>query len=672
MNSAPSQHTLMMVTRHALFVMFICYLPHFATAPWWLFLLVLSAIGYRLIADYYCIPLLSAWIRFSLVVLCMILLKIQYGTIISSGFFVGFLLTFIGLKTIETHTIRDLKVLTLCNFYLIFSALIVTQELWIIIYMLIAVVANLSLMLKLSANQASLKQIGSRSVKQVLIAIPLSILLFYIFPRIANPLWQVPSLGQSQTGFSEKMSPGSIIDLFSDDSTALRVTFHNKPVLNGYWQGLILSFYNGISWNPVDRPATEFTPLPNIPADSVPDYEVILEPHQKKWLFYLGYPVAGGPDLLFSSDSGLISKNKEIIGQRFAYQVKSHTPPYQDLTPRELLQNTQFPKTMNPRIKAWAQAQFARLNNNPESFIAFLRTYINQQPYWYTLSPPALPNSNHQMDNFWFDTRKGFCEHYASAVTLILRSAGIPARVIVGYQGGEWNPVAHYMTVKQSDAHAWLEYWQKGVGWKPLDPTSFIAAERIDQQILDAQASRLNQSDHVDTSGMSWFARTRLFLESAQFFAERWLLFYNQETQKELLSKAGLGEWRMGQLLQAAVALSLLFLVFFGLFYQWRQKRSQDPLLIEYHRLQKEFRRFNVPVEPSSTLKQQCRSLSEKAPDLAPELSSFLSRYEELRLKPEKETDTSDDKKNTVRLFKSLRLLLSKNKASLIKKPRLK
>jgi protein-glutamine gamma-glutamyltransferase len=668
MSSAPSQHTLMMVTRHALLVMLICYLPHFATAPWWLFLLVLSAIGYRLIADYYGIPLLNAWIRFSLVVLCMVLLKIQYGTIISSGFFVGFLLTFIGLKTIETHTIRDLKVLTLCNFYLIFSALIVTQELWIIIYMLVAVVANLSLMLKLSANQASLRHIGSRSIKQVLIAIPLSILLFYIFPRIANPLWQVPSLGQSQTGFSEKMSPGSIIDLFSDDSTALRVTFHNKPILNGYWRGLILSFYNGISWNPNDLPATAFAPLPNLPADAAPDYEVILEPHQKKWLFYLGYPAAGAPDLLFLSDSGLISKNKEIIDQRFAYQIKLRSPPYQDLTPREFVQNTQFPKTMNPRIRAWSREQFARLNNNPESFIAFLRNYINQQPYWYTLSPPSLPNSNQQMDNFWFDTRKGFCEHYASAVTLILRSAGIPARVIVGYQGGEWNPVARYMTVKQSDAHAWLEYWQKGVGWKQFDPTFFIAAERIDQQIIDAQSYRLNQSDHVDTSDMSWLTRTRLFLESAQFFTERWLLFYNQETQSELLSKAGLGDWRMGQLLQAAVALSLLFLVLFGLVYQWRQKRSQDPLLTEYHRLQKEFRRFNVPIEPSSTLKQQCHSLSDKAPDLAPELSSFLSRYEELRLKREKETDTSDDKKNTVKLFKNLRLLLNKNKPTLAKK----
>lgn len=663
MNSSLSQHTLMMTIRHALFVMLICYIPHFSTAPWWLFVLVLSAIGYRLIADYYGIPLLNIWIRLFLVLLCLVLLKIQYGSIISSGFFIGFLLTFIGLKTIETHTIRDLKVLVLCNFYLIFSALIVIQELWIIAYLLIAIMANLSLMLKLSASQASLKQIGGNSVKQILIAIPLSILLFYIFPRIANPLWQVPSQTQSHTGFSEKMSPGSIIDLFSDDSTVLRITFSNKPILNGYWRGLTLSFYNGISWNPSWYTASAFYPLGNLDTDETPDYEVILEPHHKKWLFYLGYPDASRPDFLFSPNYGLISKSKEVIAQRFAYMLKLQSPPYHELSQREFIQNTQFPKTMNPRINAWAKEQFTRVNQNPKTFINFLRHYIHQQPFWYTLTPPALTHDKNQMDKFWFDTRKGFCEHYASAVALILRSVGIPARVIVGYQGGEWNPIAHYMTIKQNDAHAWLEYWQKGIGWKQLDPASFIAVERIDQHILDAQAYRLNQTKESNELTMSWFARTRLFLESTQFFAERWLLFYNQETQQDLLQRAGLGQWKMGQLLQFAVASVLLFMFFFGLAYQWRQKRSADPLLIEYHRLQKEFRRFNVPTYPSATLTQQCASLSNKAPNLAPALSIFLYHYEKLRLK-HKNTDTKDNRKNTVILFKKLRFLLNQTKPS--------
>ncbi len=188
MNGALPQKTLLISTRHALMVLLICYAPHAVTAPWWLFMLVLGALGYRLIADYFAYPLINKWIRLLLVIGCLFLLKMQYGSIMSSGFFIGFLLTFIGLKSIEIHQIRDLKVLVICNFYLIFSALTVIHELWIIGYLLLAILANLSLMLKLNAPQASLKQIGGKSIKQLLIAIPLAIILFYLFPRSAPGL----------------------------------------------------------------------------------------------------------------------------------------------------------------------------------------------------------------------------------------------------------------------------------------------------------------------------------------------------------------------------------------------------------------------------------------------------------------------------------------------------
>ena len=169
MNSvAVTQYTVLTTTRYALFVMLLCYIPHITTAPWWLFLLVLAAAGYRIVADYFGYPRLNQWIRFILVLICLFLLKIHYGSMISSGFFIGFLLIFVGLKSIEIHHFRDLKVLIICNFYLIFSALILIQEFWIITYLLIAILANLSLMLKLNAPQASLRQIGGKSIKQLL------------------------------------------------------------------------------------------------------------------------------------------------------------------------------------------------------------------------------------------------------------------------------------------------------------------------------------------------------------------------------------------------------------------------------------------------------------------------------------------------------------------------
>lgn len=638
--------------------MFICYIPHIATQPWWLFFIFLAAVGYQLIADYFSYPPVSRLIRFCLVIGCLFLLS---QDTLSSEFFIRFFLIFIILKCLEIHTTRDLKVLILCNFFLIFSALIVIQELWILIYLFIAILANLSIMLKLSASEATLRQISSKSSQQLLIAIPLSILLFYVFPRI-DPLWQVPSISKGSPGFSESMSPGSIAELFNDDSIAMQITFKKTPILNGYWRGIILNFYTGESWYPASYNYSSFLPLHELTVNEAADYEIILEPNQKKWLFYEGYPVAGDANLLFSPNHGLVRQNKEAITHRFAYSLKVQSAPYHVLNPTEYAKATQLPNNINPRLNAWAKIQFSKSHNDVKVFIHFLHDYIHQQAFWYTLTPPALNIDRNQMDRFWFDTQKGFCEHYASAVTFILRSAGIPARVILGYQGGQWNPIAHAMTIQQNDAHAWLEYWQDGIGWQQFDPTSFIAPERIDQTIRNRQIYYLNQEDYVILPVLPWRQEIKFFLESVRFFSERWFLFYNQNTQKNLLQHVGLGKWDKEQLLQASVSCMILFFILLGLCYHWWQKRSLDLLLLEYHLLQKEFQRFNISTHPSSTLKQQCDSLINIAPALAPILSSFMSHYEQLRLKQPR-NNSKENKKETIALIKTLRYTLRmKNK----------
>jgi transglutaminase-like putative cysteine protease len=460
------------------------------------------------------------------------------------------------------------------------------------------------------------------------------------------------------------MNPGSIADLFSDDSTAMRVTFKNKPIINGYWRGLILNYYNGTIWRPVWYRLDNIRFLPDLALNTSGDYEVLLEPHQKKWLFYLDSPVASHPNLLFSPDYGLVTENKEPITQRFAYALTVQATPYATLSPQEQAQNTQLPKNTNPQLTTWAHEHYAQQQQDPKAFIAFLKNYINQNPFWYTLTPPPLGSSKNQMDIFWFETQKGFCEHYASAVTVILRSVGIPARVLVGYQGGEWNPLGHYLNIKHNNAHAWLEYWQEGVGWQSFDPTSFIAEERIEQRIKDRLTNQLNQSNFLDNLGLSWFSRTQLAFESARFFTERWLLFYNQETQRNLLEKLGLAQWDSSQLLQAAIGALLLFILVTAVYYQWIHQRNQDPLLREYHLLQREFRRFNVWISPSSTLKKQCDSLIQKAPKLTATLTLFLYHYEQLRLHPQNPSHAKQNKQETIRLFKSLRNKLRQHKPS--------
>ena len=234
------------------------------------------------------------------------------------------------------------------------QALIVVQELWIIPYLFIAVLANLSIMLKLSATGVTLRQISGKTSKQLLIAIPLSILLFFIFPRVV-PHWNVPSQAKASIGFSDTMNPGSIAELFNDDSVAMQITFKKSPILDGYWRGIILSFYNGESWNSTGYNFFDFIHLRELAPNEAADYEIILEPKQKKWLFYTGYPVAGQPSLLFNPSHWLIRENKQPITQRFIYSLKIKSAPYHALSNNESFETLELPKNSNPRLTAWAK-----------------------------------------------------------------------------------------------------------------------------------------------------------------------------------------------------------------------------------------------------------------------------------------------------------------------------
>lgn len=647
-----SQRSLLSLKKHALWVTFICYIPHIATEPIWLFILFLAAIVYRLIADYYSYALLPLWARLILVLGCLFLL---YGSSHSSGFFIRFLLAFIILKCLEFHSIRDLKVLVLCNFLLIFAALLVIQEIWILLYLFIAIIANLSIMLKLNTSEVTLRQISGKSTQQLLIAIPLGFLLFYVFPRI-DPLWHIRTPAKGTTGFAETMTFGSIAEVFFDDSLVMQITFKGNPIVNGYWRGVILSSYDGESWNSSSYNSLSFSPLQELNENEIADYEILLEPNQTKWLFYEGLPGAARPNLLFSPDHGLIRQNIETIGQRFAYSIKVKPAQYVMLNSVIYNQEIEWPPNSNPRLNAWSKEQFAKTNKNVQAFIHFLHQYIYQYPFWYTLTVPNIPSGRNQMDSFWFDTQKGFCEYYASAVTLILRAVGIPARVVVGYHGGEWNPITHSIAIHQNNAHAWVEYWQEGVGWQQLDPTSFISPERIDQTIRTGQTDNLDLENYFDFSELPWHDKIKFIFESARFYSERWFLFYNRNTQQNLLQNIGLGQWNQGQLLQASVGSMVLFFIFIAIYYQWRQKQTLDSLLLEYHLLQKEFRKFNVSTHPPVTLIQQCKSIIMKAPNLNPILSSFIERYEELRLKQ----GSNENQKETIALFKKLRYTLRK------------
>jgi protein-glutamine gamma-glutamyltransferase len=478
-------------------------------------------------------------------------------------------------------------------------------------------------------------------------------LLFYVFPRI-DPLWRIPSLTKGNITLEDRMNPGSISGMFGDDTTAMQITFANQPIIRGYWRGIILSYYNGETWYQTSEVANDFRALPAISRGDTPDYDILLEPTHKRFLYYDGYLVASNPSLLFSPTQGLRRYNKAIINNRFGYAGKVGSAPYQSLSRDEIIRATQLPGNSNLRLKAWAQQAYANSNHDTQAFITFLREYIHQQEFWYTLNPPPLGYSSNQMDRFWFDNKKGFCEHYASAVTFILRSAGIPARIVLGYYGGKWNPITRTVTIAQNNAHAWLEYWQDGVGWQKLDPTAFIATSRIDTVIYNRNTTLSAQSEYLTFSDIPWRQRISLMMDSVVFYSERWFMLYNQNTQQSLLQKLGIGNLPAEKLLQITVTTIPVIFILMGFYYQWRQRRDIDPLTREYHYLQDKFRSLEIMITPSDTLKHQCDLLAKKYPNLLPVLNHFLNEYEHLRLMLANGNNASG-KRDTILLFKSLR-----------------
>ncbi|KTC66143.1 transglutaminase domain-containing protein (plasmid) [Legionella adelaidensis] len=646
--------------RHALIVMAFCTLPHLTTAPWWFLILAIVAISYRLLASYYHSRVLPLWFRAFVIVSVLILLRIHYDSFVSPGFFMGTLVTFFWLKLIEAHSIRDLRVVILVSFYVIFTSLISNTELWVLPYMILATIGIMSLLVRLEVQQViHWKQMSIRSFKLLLIALPLTVLMFFVFPRISEPLWRINVPSTGTTGFGESMHPGSIVTLFKDDTTAMRVTFKGKPKIEDYWHGLVLNNYDGVNWT-AEAGTENFITLPLLPNKESGDYEVILEAHQKIWLFYSGFPSAGWPKLHFTPSLGLIRYDGKPINQRFAYGLSTRKPFYRPLNPVARFQNLQLPANANPLLQQWSKETMNNAKGDINLFIKNIQEYIQKEPFWYRLESMPIGNDNAQLDRFWFTTREGYCEHYAAAVTFIFRAAGIPARVVLGYFGGEWNPFAKYLNIKQKDAHAWLEYWQNGEGWKRLDPTTFILPSRIDETIrnINAHDKQLYTNWSEYRLHLPWLEQARLSIDSVKYFWERWLLFYNQERQIKLFQSFGLGSWRFGELLRTWILLLFIILLCGGIWYQYKQKKAIDPLIREYRKLQRELRRLQIPTTPPSSLLQQWRRISQKYPKMATIVHSYIKEYEFLRLRIQ--VNKMQKKKETILLFKKLRYQLKK------------
>lgn len=465
---------------------------------------------------------------------------------------VAFLLLCLMGKLWELYRKRDGYIVLNLSLFAIASLFLLDQG---ILTTLLAIVCIFMVMMALVAMNDDGNQDGSGRLRILgllsLSGLPLLIVLFLFFPRFP-PLWSIKlSNSQATTGMSDSMSPGDFSNLAQSTELAFRVEFNGQQVNRSqmYWRGLVFSDFDGVTWKPSKQKDIGFwvsqRPEPNwIQNSSLGQsqgfYQVILEPTNQRWLFALDYPKPEQRQGLGMTSEYNLRSFMEVA-QQYRYQAEYH--PNADIDLQLSEQNRQInlalPANGNEQARNFAQTLFARAGNDPIRYMNAVQQHITQNNFRYTLSPPLL--GENRIDEFLFETQAGFCEHYSSTFTFLMRAAGIPARVVAGYQGGELGRDGRSWEVRQMDAHAWTEVWLAGQGWVRVDPTAFVAPNRIEQG-MDALTSQQGAAMFGDGAAASLsyqqyrlLQQVRRFSDQLGYYWQRDVVGYDQDSQKKSL-----------------------------------------------------------------------------------------------------------------------------------------
>jgi len=538
--------------------------PHTLHLPLWLTAAASAMIAWRWAAARGTFDLPGKWLLVLLAAASVAGIFLQYRTLLGRDAGVAMLTLMLALKLLEMRSYRDAMLTVFLGYFLVITNFFYTQSIFLAAYLMLVVPVLTFALIAVNhpASAARWRQPLKLSALLVVQAVPIMLVLFVLFPRIAGPLWGLPSDAfAGMSGLSDNMAPGSISQLVQSDAVAFRAEFAGPPppAAQRYWRGPVLERFDGRAWSAV-RGRSD--PEPAIDTTGAPvRYAVTIEPHNKNWIFALEVPdpLALPPDTRLTPDLQLLAKAPL---QRRARYILTSFPNHrigQDAEPAVLHRALQLPAHGNPEARALAQRLKSETTNDADLVARVLRLF-HEQPYVYTLTPPLLGNDG--IDEFLFTTRRGFCEHYAGAFTFLMRAAGVPARVVTGYQGGEFNSVGNYLIVRQSDAHAWSEVWLKDQGWVRVDPTAAVAANRIESGIASALPAGEPLPFFVRTD-VAWMKQLRLRWDTLNNQWNQWVLGYNQERQIGLFASLGFGivswqELAWGLLIGVGLLLSIV------------------------------------------------------------------------------------------------------------------
>ncbi len=517
--------------------------PHVLRAPWWLTLLTLCLYGWRFYSMLSRAPLPSRWLVIAVAFIGMLGVWMEYRTLFGRQAGVLLLTLFSGLKLLESRHHRDGAVAAFLGYFLIITNFLYTQSIPTALVMCVGVFAITATLVGFSAPQRPTRDNLRTAGLLLAHAAPAALVLFVLFPRVNGPLWGLPQDAYAgMTGLSDTMAPGNLSQLALSDAIAFRAAFEGEspPQPLRYWRGPVLWDFDGRTWSSGLGYLVNFQPPQS--GGQTYRYSIVLEPHNRYWLFALE-TAASVPERARMSVDGQVLATAPVRS-RLRYDMVSVTNPVRE--PREgrsaLNRALRLPADYNPRTVALA-AEWRNAGGTDADMLNRALEFLRKGRYTYTLEPPLLGVNS--VDEFLFETKAGFCEHFASAFTVLLRAAGVPARVVTGYQGGDLNPVDQIITVRQSDAHAWSEVFIAGRGWVRIDPTAAAMPQRVDIGLARA----LPQDQGLPLMmrpEMEWLRGMRYRWEAAAHKWNVWVLGYNPERQRDLMLSLGMrdADWQ--------------------------------------------------------------------------------------------------------------------------------
>ncbi|WP_117309667.1 DUF3488 and transglutaminase-like domain-containing protein [Stenotrophomonas sp. G4] len=531
----------------------------------------------------------------------------------------------LAIKSSELRTLRDARSLLGFALFSPFAAFLLDQGPLTTVLAVLAGVSALIALQRLAQGEGrsappplttQLRGVG----RLLLIGLPLALACFWLFPRLATPLWGIPERAVGTPGLSDTMEPDKWLDLMADDTPALRVQFFGAAPAPAqrYWRGPVLTRFDGHVWRR-DRRTEALPPAIVEHGTEGWDYQIDYEPTDRRQLVALDLPTAAPEGSRL--DAALSLSSDRALSALSRWRLHSAPPQRFDATLSSYQRRAalQLPESFNPRTASLARQWRQEAGNDDDAVVRRALAWITAD-FSYTLATPA-PGRD-PVDAFLFDYKAGYCQHFSSAFVVLMRNAGIPARVVTGFAGGTRNRIGDYWVLRRMDAHAWAEVWLPQRGWVRIDPTAAVAPERI----LDTLDDRLQAGA---TTGLQ--QRWLQLGQVGDWMRRGWnelVLSFDARRQQQLLQPFGLDDLGPGQLLAGFVMAALLALAWMA----WllaRGERERDPLLRAWHRLGQRYARLGLGREPHEPALHWARRVHAQRPD--PALITLSQRFADAR-----------------------------------------